>query len=78
MKVQLRTHVVGKTGCEIFQARDSENWISKIYYDRTGEIVKTDQLASVPNILRANAEFGGKTRELNLRVSSRVLVSILW
>jgi hypothetical protein len=49
----------------------------KSFKQEIREIVKTDQLASVPNILRANAEFGGNTRELNLRVSSRVLVSIL-
>ena len=51
------------------QSKRFRNWLCKTYYDKTGELINTENLSGVLNILKANAEFGGERRELHLRVS---------
>jgi hypothetical protein len=46
------------------------NWMCKIYYETTGGLLKGEDVANVLNVLKAEAEFGDKIRELYLRVGS--------
>jgi Bifunctional DNA primase/polymerase, N-terminal len=51
------------------QSRRFRNWVCKTYYENTGEPPSAEELAGTLNILKANAEFGGKERELHLRIA---------
>jgi hypothetical protein len=51
------------------QSKRFRNWICKTYYETIGELLNAEKLASTLNILKANAEFSGRVRELHLRVA---------
>jgi hypothetical protein len=44
------------------------NWLCKLSYDRTGNMLKAEDLATVSIILKAKAEFGGNIKRLYLRI----------
>ncbi len=44
------------------------NWLCKLFYERTAKFLKPEHLATVSNILKAKAEFGGNIKQLYLRV----------
>lgn len=45
------------------------NWLSKRYYEFEGDIINSESVTNVLNILKARAEFDGQTMNLNLRVA---------
>ena len=44
------------------------NWLCKLFYDRTGNLLTAEDVASVSNILKAKAEFGDNIKQLYLRI----------
>ena len=46
------------------------NWLCKLFYDRTGDLIKAEDLAGILNILKARSEFGNNIKQLHLRVGN--------
>jgi hypothetical protein len=44
-------------------------WISKAYYEQEGTVPSSESITNVLNILKAKAEFDGKSKELHLRIA---------
>ena len=53
-----------------------KNWVCKLFYERTGDLLKAEDLASISNILKAEAEFGGNIKQLYLRVGNNNQVDL--
>ena len=56
---------------ETLQLKSSrfKNWVCKRYYESEGDIINSENVTSVLNILKARAEFDGQTRSLHLRIA---------
>jgi hypothetical protein len=46
------------------------NWLCRLYYEFEQDVLSSEIASNVINVLKAKAEFEGKTRKLNLRVAS--------
>jgi hypothetical protein len=46
------------------------NWLCTLFYEFEGDVLGSETASNVINVLKAKAEFEGKTRKLNLRVAS--------
>jgi hypothetical protein len=46
------------------------NWLSRLYYGFERDVLSSETGTNVINVLKAKAEFEGRTRKLNLRVTS--------
>jgi hypothetical protein len=46
------------------------NWLCRLYYEFEGDVLSSETTSNVINVLKAKAEFEGKTRKLNVRVAS--------
>jgi hypothetical protein len=46
------------------------NWLCRLYYGFKGDVLSSETATNVINVLKAKAEFEGRTRKLNLRVAS--------
>ena len=45
------------------------NWICRSYYELEGKVPNSENITNTLNILKANAEFDGNSKELHLRVA---------
>lgn len=45
------------------------NWLCRMYYQKKNQILNGEDVSNALNILKADAEFGGKSRKLHLRVA---------
>lgn len=45
------------------------NWLCNRYYESEGDIINSESVTNVLNILKARGEFDGQIRNLNLRVA---------
>jgi len=45
------------------------NWICKAYYELNGSVPNSESITNAINVLKANAEFDGNSKELHLRVA---------
>jgi hypothetical protein len=64
--VKIREHI------ETLPLKDSRfrNWLCRIYYISEGNVLNSETVSNVLNILNAKAEFEGNARTLSLRVAS--------
>lgn len=46
------------------------NWLCRLYYEFENDVLSSETASNVINVLKAKAEFEGKTRKLNLRIAS--------
>jgi hypothetical protein len=57
---------------ETLPLKDSRfrNWLCRIYYTEENNVLNSESISNVLNVLKAKAEFEGSTRNLSLRVTS--------
>src|SRR5215212_285555 len=49
------------------------NWLCKLFYDMTGNLLRAENLSAILNILKARSEFGGNIKQLHLRIGNTQL-----
>jgi hypothetical protein len=47
-----------------------KNWLCKIFYESENNVLNSENLTNVLNVLKAKAEFGGNTKTLHLRIAN--------
>ena len=52
------------------QSQKFRNWIAKLYYDAHGGTLSSEDITSTLNVLKAEAQFNGPQRQLDVRVVS--------
>lgn len=50
------------------QSQKFRNWIAKLYHDAYGGTLSSEDITSTLNVLKAEAQFNGKQRQLDVRV----------
>jgi hypothetical protein len=48
------------------------NWICRQYYELEGSVPNSESITNAVNVLKANAEFDGNTKELHIRVARSI------